>query len=176
MAMRRGQAIIDYLLSHAWALIALSMIFVILVWLGVFRGGTSETCFSGDGALFCYDLKAAKSDVQLTLYNNKPDAISVCDIICDSRLPGNASRLPPNAPDYSNCASTGIKISSGSSAEISATSNSMGRPFCTHDGKTPLSVGEQYRGPLYIIFSEQQEGDYGSPRVSVGEIAATVQP
>jgi len=176
MAIRRGQALLDYLFSHAWALIALALVFVILVWLGVFRGATSETCYSGDGALFCSALKVSKADLQLTLYNNKPNAISICDILCDSGPVNSSSLLPPSAPDYSNCASTGIKISSGGSAKINATSNPMGRSSCTHDGKTPLSVGEQYRGPLYIIFSEQQESDYGSPRVSIGEMAATIQP
>jgi len=176
MTMVRGQAILDYLFSHIWTLIALAIIFVILIWLGVFRGGTGETCYSGDGALSCYNLKVVKSDIHLTLYNNKPNAIAICDLLCDSRPINESSLLPPGAPDYSNCASTGVGIPSGKSAQLNASSNLDGLPFCTHDGKTPLSVGEQYRGPLYIIFSEQQEGDYGSPRVSIGEIVATVQP
>src|SRR3989338_10672304 len=168
--MRRGQVIIDYLLSHAWALIAIAMIFVILIWLGVFRGGTSETCYSGDGALFCSALKIGKANLQLTLYNNKPDTIFVCDILCDSRPINKSSLLPPNAPDYSNCASTCVQIPSGKSAQLDSSSNTLGRPFCTHDGKTLLQIGEQYRGPLYIIFSEASEGVYGSPRISTGSI------
>lgn len=176
MTFKRGQAIIDYLFSNIWAIFALALFFVILIWLGVFRVGTGETCFSGDGALYCYGVKATRGDFQITLYNNKPNGISVCDILCDSRPRNTSALLPPGAPDYSNCASSGVKIDSGGSAEINASDNKLGRPFCTADGKTPLEVGEQYRGPLYIIFSEESEGNYGFPRVSVGKLVATIQP
>ncbi|VVC04451.1 Uncharacterised protein [Candidatus Burarchaeum australiense] len=174
--MTRGQSAIEYLMNYGSAIMLIAIIFVVFAWMGVFTTRTADYCNPGDGALYCYGVKATQGALELTILNNKPHNINVCDIICDGRPTTESSMLPPLVPEYASCAGTGVRVESTKSASVSTLADSHGVRFCTYDGKTPLAVGEQYRGNLYIVYSGTNDDNNGKARVSVGDILATIQP
>jgi hypothetical protein len=176
--MKRGQGVTEYLMTYGWALMAVVVVLAILIWLGIFGGAqVNEYCDLADGSLFCESVKATEGEFRITLRNTRPTDIAVCDIICDSRPADSSSRVPPpGSPAYSNCEASGVRILSGNSKKLLASANPAGPSFCTHDGNTPLEIGEQYRGSIYIIFTEVGEGSSGNARVAVGELLTTIQP
>lgn len=173
---RRAQAATEYLTTYGWAIMAVMLVLIALYWMGAFGGvGVSERCSIADGSLSCTSFKATKDDVQLTLRNSKPNDIAVCDVICDSRAADEASSLPPvgSAP-VPNCEETGVRIISTGERTVLASRNLDRAAFCTHDGATPLEVGEYYRGKVYVVYNVVGEG--GNARVSSGDLFASIQP
>jgi len=178
----KAQSAIEYLLSYAWALLAIVAIIVVLLMIGLpnLRNSEPERCSFLTDSMGCESIRldngASGNTLRirdLAVSNNFNKKIYVCGIICSQA---------PLQVGMGACGQTAGKpvIDAGKSVQVVANGQMptiAGSITCTDETNSPFvpQVGSIYRGKLYIFHSYSDETGGLGAHVSTGELVARTQ-
>ncbi|RLG18945.1 hypothetical protein DRN67_03700 [Candidatus Micrarchaeota archaeon] len=164
---RKGQAAMEYLMTYGWAILVIVIVLAALLYLGVFNVGqrVPDQCNFNVGVQ-CQSPKLTASSLTLTLTNSLGNKINICAITCDDTQ--TVDGVTPIATTACDAAGEYLAtIDVGRSTNVTSASG------CTDSSGALGTVGQTYRGKLFLQYMEQ--GDTGNARIIEGDLLTTVQ-
>ena len=168
---RKGQAVMEYLITYGLALFVILIVLAILVAVVLPTLKAPESCQFTQPGFGCsskqHALVADGSNnirVLLVLDNEQGRAITLSGILCSNEPPGNIRKLDvPALP--------GGNISMAAGASQNFTTN------CLTQGVTPvvLSSGSSFKGSVAVTYNFQDEVAGAPARLAVATLSGTVQ-
>ncbi len=181
---RKGQAVMEYLITYGLALFVILIVLAILVAVVLPSLQAPETCQFTQPGFGCstkkHVLVADSSDNLRMLFqldNQHGKSVEIFDVMCTSASPANVRKSDVDAADPSAFGSP-LQMSAGSSRSFGGSASDVTDEIPCYDeegSQLTLTPGSSFKGTLAIVYGFKEDVPSAPPRLAVATVTGNVQ-
>lgn len=181
---RKGQAVMEYLITYGLALFVILIVLAILVAVVLPSLQAPETCQFTQPGFGCsakkHVLVADSSDnvrILFQLDNQQGKSVEILDVMCTSAGPANVRKSDVDSADPSAFGSP-LQMAAGVSRSFGGSASDVTDEIPCYDeqgNQLTLSAGSSFKGALAVVYRFTEDVPSAPTRLAVATVTGNVQ-